>query len=81
MKPPQCLLQIRMLLTKKFNYHPWTYDKFNKIFKHHNIVLTSQNKYSINNLLNSNLKDHIPSGKKSSIIMSVARIMRKQKEI
>ena len=28
---------------KKFTYHPWTYNKFNKIFRHHNTVLTPQN--------------------------------------
>ena len=27
---------------KKFTYHPWAHNKFNKIFKHHNIVLTEQ---------------------------------------
>ena len=52
---------------KKFTYHPWAHNKFSKIFKHHNIVLMPQNKYSIKNLLNSNLKDDIPPEKKSGI--------------
>ena len=52
---------------KKFTYHPWAYNKFNKIVKHHNIVLTPQNKYCIKNLLNSNLKENIPPEKKSGI--------------
>ena len=30
---------------KKFTYHPWAHYEFNKIFKHHNIVVTPQNKY------------------------------------
>ena len=56
-KPPHYLLQIRISLIKKFTYHPWTHNQFNKIFKHHNIVLTLQNKYSIINLLNSTRKE------------------------
>ena len=43
---------------KKFTYHQWAHNKFNKIFKHHNIVLTLQNKYSITNILISHLKDN-----------------------
>ena len=43
------------------------YNKFKKIFRHHNIVLTPQNKFSIKNLLNSNLKDNIPPENKSGI--------------
>ena len=52
---------------KKLNYHPWAHNKFNKIFKQHNTVLTSQTKYFIENILNSNMKDHIPPEKKSGI--------------
>ena len=48
---------------KKFTYYPWAHNKFNKIFEPHNIVLTPQNKYCIKNLLNFNLKDHIPPEK------------------
>ena len=52
---------------QKFTYYPWAHNKFNKIFKHHNLVLMLQNKYSIKNLLNSNLKDNIPPENKSGI--------------
>ena len=52
---------------KKFTYHPRGLNKFNKIFRDHNTVLTPQNKFSIKNLLNSNLKDNIPPEKKSGI--------------
>ena len=44
--------------------HPWAHNDFNKIFQHHNIVLTPQNKYCIKNILNSNLKGNIPPEKK-----------------
>jgi hypothetical protein len=30
------------IIYKKFTYHPWAHNKFNKIFKHHNIVLTTR---------------------------------------
>ena len=52
---------------KKFTYHPWARNKFNKIFRHRNIVLMPQNKFSIKNLLNSNLKDNILPENKSEI--------------
>ena len=32
---------------KKLTHYPWAHKKFNNIFKHHNIVLMPQNKYSI----------------------------------
>ena len=32
---------------RKITYHPLAHNKFNKIFRHHNIVLTAQNKFSI----------------------------------
>ena len=44
-----------------------THNKFNKIFKHHNITIMPQNKYSIKNLLNSNMKAYIPPENKSGI--------------
>ena len=44
-----------------------SYNKFNKIFRYHNIVLTPQNKFSIKNLLNSKLKDSIPPENKAGI--------------
>ena len=52
---------------KKFTYHPWARNIFNKTLKHHNIVLMPQNKFAIKNLLNSNLKDNIPPEKKLGI--------------
>ena len=52
---------------KKFTYHPWAHNKFNKLFKQHNIGVMLQNKYCIKNLLNSNLKNNIPPEKKSGI--------------
>ena len=58
---------------KKFTYHLWAHHEFNKIFKHHNVVLTPQNKFSIKNLLNSNLKDNIPPEKKSGIYQIICK--------
>lgn len=52
---------------KKFTYHPWTFDKFKKIFKQYNIQLAPVNHYSIKNLVNSNTKDVILTKKKSGI--------------
>jgi GIY-YIG catalytic domain. len=62
-----CFNHLKFVPYKKFTYHPWAHNKFNKIFKHHNVVLTPQNKYSNKNLLNFNLKDNIPPQKKSGI--------------
>ena len=66
MKPPHYLLD-KDVTYKKFTYHPWARNKFNKIFKHHNVVLMSQKKYTIKHFLNSNLKDSIPPEKKSGL--------------
>lgn len=52
---------------KKFTFHPWATQKFQKIFKEYNISLSAYNKYSIKNLTNTNHCDKIPKGKKAGI--------------
>ena len=47
--------------------HPWAFNKLNKVFKPHNIILVPTNKFSIKNLLNTNTKDKIPVENKSGV--------------
>jgi hypothetical protein len=52
---------------KKFTYHPWTNNKFQKIFKEFNFTLEPINKFNIKNLINVNYKEKEPPLKKSGI--------------
>jgi len=52
---------------KKFTYHPWANNKFQKLFKEFNITLAPINKFNIKNLMDPNYKDKEPPLKKSGI--------------
>ena len=52
---------------RKFTYHPYLHNRFQKVFKKYNIRLAPKNNLSIKNLLNCDLKDKIPDMKRSGI--------------
>ena len=51
----------------KMTYHPWMFNKLNKVFKPYNINLVPTNKFSVKNLIHSNIKDKIPVENKSGV--------------
>ena len=52
---------------KKFTFHPWANQKFQKIFKEFNITVAPINEYNIKNLIKTNHKDKDPIVKKSGV--------------
>ena len=52
---------------KKFTYHPWANNKFQKILKDFNITLAPINKCNIKNLINDNYKDKELALRKSKV--------------
>ena len=53
--------------TEKFAYLPMVTHKFQKVFKEFNITLASQNKFSIQNMIEANYKDKDTPNKKLGI--------------